>query len=193
MQKHLILILLVLVIGLPIFAGQLLPWWAVVIVLGFEIVLIAAFAPRLIGHYIGQRLTREFEEASKVLANAQVEIHAMSYEPEEEHPDHPLLVMDLTLTPSPGHESEVYNATSLLLAPADATISATEDSATEDQIGELVRVLPPEGIDPQTFTETSLTGPQRLRLKFDVGPDLTGEAVFRYYLAQFGRFQLPPQ
>ena len=199
LNKLIIVLVLVLVVAIPIVAGQLLPWWAALLVLLIEIPLILTLAPRFIERFIMWRLVGAFQVKSRVLTGAQVIIHQVSEitapadldERETERlADNPHSVryvqVDFTLTPQIAQAAD-YTPADLCLVSSDAARSTggTDENAA---FAARVRLVSPNGEESKC---DQLCGLAQLRIIFAIPQGLSGAAKFRYYFEQFGEVQLP--
>lgn len=198
-MKLIVILVLALVIGLPIAAGQILPWWGTLLVLVAEMVAILTAGPRLIALGVKRYLMAMFQRKSAVLRGAQVIVRGVELVPdptpaekrgEDAGPVRHVKV-DFTITPKSGQsEMVLYDPLELMLVRYDAVASANEDPTADDSVAMAtqVRLVDEQGQESEC---DKLSGTQRLRIVFGVSPKLAGRAKFRYYFEQFGDLMLP--
>jgi hypothetical protein len=196
-NKLTIITALIVLAAIPIAAGQLLPWWAALLVLVVEITVILAFAPRLIALLVKARLVRMFQERSRVLKGAEVLVHQVTEtaapEPDQRDDDEASpsvaparhVMIDFTLTPAAGSTGE-YGPSELSLIGRDADESDTSEENAA--FTERVRLV---GDNGEETSCDKFSGPARFRIWFGLPAGLTGAARFRYYFATFGSLSLP--
>ena len=207
MLKLTILILLIVIVAVPIAAGQILPWWGTLLVLLVEVVLLASMGPRLIAFVIKYYLLGLFKTKSSVLRGAQVEIHAVKHtekparqtgedrqdtdEEEDKGPTRHVMV-DCTIRPKAGVSAmQFYDPAELMLVPFDAVPSMNENSATEELSTCVIRLRQVNDAGEESEVPEKLTGMARLRITFAVPSEFSGRAKMRYYFEEFGDLVLP--
>ena len=137
MLKPFVLMALILVVAVPIVAGQFLPWWGTLLVIAGEITLLLAFGPRLIAAGIKRYLLTLFKRKGEVLRNAQLTVHAISEvaAPEARDADEELryLLIDMTIKPSAAEGPfNLWDPSDLLIVPESSRVALEKEPATEE-------------------------------------------------------------
>ena len=102
------------------------------------------------------------------------------------------VLVDFTLTPSPGQSRmQHYEPAELLLVPIDAKISLTEDPTSDGVSASPHDLTLIDDAGAQTKDFDKITGPSHLRIVFQCPESLQGRVKFRYYFEAFGDLTLP--
>jgi hypothetical protein len=102
------------------------------------------------------------------------------------------VLVDFTLTPSPGQSRmQHYDPAELLLVPIDAKISLTEDPTSDGVSASAHDLTLIDDAGAQIKDFDKLTGPSHLRITFQCPQALQGRVKFRYYFEAFGDLTLP--
>ena len=100
------------------------------------------------------------------------------------------VLVDFTLTPSPGaSRMQFYDPSEFLLVPVGATVNFDDDPTDGGADVVQLRHVDEDGAEHEV--EDKITGPARLRAVFGCPDDLRGRVKFRYYFESFGDFALP--
>lgn len=221
MLKYLILAFLAVVISVPFVASYFLPWWGTLLVIIGEVVLLGVGLPALLKYVITKFAKGLFETKSKVLRNAQVEIHACELTTKPERDEFPApengdedselegddssdlgpkvdryVLVDCTITPDPRHAGPMthWDPFDFALAPYGKPMGIEHmDGDTEHDEGSLesVKLTGPDGVEQDDNDFGKIAGPMRLRFIFSCPATLTGRAKLRYYFEGIGDIQLP--
>ncbi len=100
--------------------------------------------------------------------------------------------VDFSLTPVAGaSRMQLYDPSELLLVPADAKISLTEDPTSDGVSGTVYDLTLVEESGAENKDVDKLSGPSHLRIIFRCPETLKGRVKFRYYFEAFGDLTLP--
>jgi hypothetical protein len=192
----------VLFVVISVLALVFLKWWQALIVILAMVGCVIAGVIYVIKNFskvATKAMLLVFEVKSKVLRNADVEVHSVvptAAPPPDEHDKRPTeprnhYRLDLTIKP---HAStgpmQHWDLDDLLLVPYDTPKTTLEDCESAD--GYSLRdekILQPNG-DFEPNTQGKYNGPQRLQALVAVAPTVR-ELKFQYYAEQFGHIPLP--
>lgn len=177
------------VLVLVIVAVKVLPWWAILGLLGALVVAGVLFGKKL----LGALFTLPFRAKGRVLHGARAEVHSVTAAAAPVRPDGPIplswYTVEATITPAEaaGDGSfKLWEPGELVFVRPDSKPGPPKDDE-EDWGSEQLEILQDGGFREDEGDK--LAGPQRLRLLVGLPPDVK-RARFRYYFEVFGEVNL---